>query len=198
MLRRKRKWRKILNDYKNGRCSERPIPSALKITVEQCRAKNGAQNLRSGFEKCLSRERVFDGKQLLETEPDGVVSKVLLNALQEKRFGGKLRTIQRKKLNVQPGKIIVDEDDENENEEEQIEEEDSTSEQEDPASEEEGPASEKEETASEEEIPVAERMEDDSVSEQDEISDNGTEGVDELEDFEESASGRWIVAFLMG
>ena len=45
---------------------------------------------------------------------------------------------------------------------------------------------------------MAKRMEDDSVSEQDEISDNGTEGVDELEDFEESASGRWIVAFLMG
>ena len=57
---------------------------------------------------------------MLEIEPDinGVVSKVLLNALQEKRFGGKLRTIQRKKLNVQPGKIIVDEDDENENKEE--------------------------------------------------------------------------------
>ena len=70
--------------------------------------------------KNVSRERVFDGKQLLEIEPDinGVVSKVLLNALQEKRFGGKLRTIQRKKLNVQPGKIIVDEDDENENKEE--------------------------------------------------------------------------------
>ena len=122
-----------------------------------------------------------------------MVSQILLDALQQKRFGGKLRTIQRKKLNVEPGKSIGDDDDEFEEEEEEEEEE--IEEEEDPtASEEEDNASE-EDPASEEEI--AERMNVDA-DEQDVIAET-EQGVVELEDFEESVNGRWVIAkFLMG
>ena len=64
-----------------------------------------------------------------------MVSQILLDALQQKRFGGKLRTIQRKKLNVEPGKSIGDDDDEFEEEEEEEEEE--IEEEEDPTASEE-------------------------------------------------------------
>ena len=63
----KREWRKILNDYKNDHANESAVrkdrfPQLLKLLWNNVILKNGAENLRNGFEKCLSRERILAGK----------------------------------------------------------------------------------------------------------------------------------------
>ena len=113
----KREWRKILSAYKNDFPSESAVrkdkfPQLLKILIDRATATSDV-NLQNGFKKCLSRDAVLAEKkfEVAEVQINSVVNQALLDVLQTKRFGNKLRTVKRNKLSIQPGKSVGDMDD---------------------------------------------------------------------------------------
>ena len=99
----KREWRKILSAYKNDFPSESAVrkdkfPQLLKILIDRATATSDV-NLQNGFKKCLSRDAVLAEKkfEVAEVQINSVVNQALLDVLQTKRFGNKLRTVKRNK-----------------------------------------------------------------------------------------------------
>lgn len=137
----------------------------MKILLEKM-APSCEETLRNGFRRCLSRQDIIKERKFEtnESNTNGVINEVLLKVLKEKRFGNQVRAKKRARLNVQPGKSIGDEDEEDDTESEDDDLLNFLQEQ----SEEDDPA--------------------------DENDDQVEEAVEDALPFEEDENGRWIIA----